>query len=119
MNLIANRACIKIGFKNHFKNKLAILCLIQKNIKYKRTVMDHIEQYKIININQVFNDQFLNVKNLYLFLFNELPSMHFRNKLNGEKAFQAFMKNQRADNKTSVSLVPQKRNFLVKRGCHG
>jgi len=52
--------------------------------------MDHLEQQKVININQVFNEQFLNVKNLYLYLFNELPSMHFRNKLDGEKAFHAF-----------------------------
>lgn len=53
--------------------------------------MDNIEQHKILNINQVFNEQFLNVKNLYLFLFNELPSMHFRNKLDGEKGFHAFI----------------------------
>jgi len=53
--------------------------------------MDHLEQYQVININQVFNEQFFNVKNLYLYLFNELPSVHFRNKLDGEKAFHAFI----------------------------
>ncbi len=78
--------------------------------------MDNIEQHKILNINQVFNEQFLNVKNLYLFLFNELPSMHFRNKLDGEKGFQAFKekyKDRSLKHINIAGLTTQKRNFLL------
>jgi hypothetical protein len=53
-------------------------------------IMGNIEQQKVVNMNSVFDDHFLDVKTLYLFHFNELPSLHFRKFIDGEKAFQAF-----------------------------
>ncbi len=53
--------------------------------------MGNIEQQKVINMNNLFDDHFLNVKTLYLYHFNELPSLHFRKFIDGEKAFQAFI----------------------------
>jgi len=52
--------------------------------------METIEQQKVINMNNVFDDHFLDVNTIYLFHFNELPSLHFRKFIDGEKAFKAF-----------------------------
>ena len=52
--------------------------------------MGTIRQRKVINMNNVFDDHFLDVNTIYLFLFNELPSLHFRKFIDGEKAFKAF-----------------------------
>ena len=52
--------------------------------------MGSIRQRKVINMNYVFDDRFLDIKNIYLFLFNELPSLQFRKFIDGEKAFTAF-----------------------------
>ena len=54
--------------------------------------MDTIDQQKVISMNKVFDDHFLDSKTLYLYHFNELPSLHFRNHIDGEKAFHAFVK---------------------------
>ena len=53
-------------------------------------VMDNSDQQKVINMNKLFDDHFLDPKIVYLYHFNELPSLHFRNHINGEKAFYAF-----------------------------
>jgi len=53
--------------------------------------MGTIKQSKVINMNQVFDDHFLDINTLYLFHFNELPSLHFRQYIDGEKAYQAFI----------------------------
>ncbi len=53
--------------------------------------MGNIEQQRVINMNEVFDKQFLDINNLYLFHFNELPSRHFRRFIDGEKAYQAFI----------------------------
>ncbi|MDP4130709.1 MAG: AAA family ATPase [Bacteroidota bacterium] len=53
-------------------------------------IMGNIEQQKVVNMNNVFDDHFLDVNTLYLFHFNELPSLHFRKYIDGEKAFEAF-----------------------------
>ncbi|HSZ35145.1 MAG TPA: AAA family ATPase [Puia sp.] len=53
--------------------------------------MGNIEQQKVFNMNQVFDDHFLDINSLYLFHFNELPSLHFRKCIDGEKAFHAFI----------------------------
>ena len=51
--------------------------------------MENIEQQKVVNMNHVFDDHFLDINTLYLYHFNELPSLH--SGINdGEKAFQAF-----------------------------
>ena len=51
--------------------------------------MGNIEQQKLMNMNKVFDSRFLDSNNLYLHHFNEVPSLHFRNKIDGEKAFRA------------------------------
>jgi hypothetical protein len=53
--------------------------------------MGTIEQQRVINMNQVFDDHFLDINTLYLFHFNELPSLHFRKYIDGEKAYHAFI----------------------------
>jgi len=52
--------------------------------------MGNIEQQKVVNMNNVFDDHFLDINTLYLYHFNELPSLHFRQFIDGEKAYQAF-----------------------------
>ena len=52
--------------------------------------MGQIKKQKVINMNAVFDDHFLEIKTLYLFQFNEFPSLHFRKYIDGEKACQAF-----------------------------
>jgi len=52
--------------------------------------MDNLFTQKIFNANNVFDDRFLETKILYLYCFNELPSLHFINNIDGEKAFAVF-----------------------------
>jgi len=52
--------------------------------------MDNLYNQKIINANNVFGDNFLDTKILYLYCFNMLPSLNFINHVDGEKAFEAF-----------------------------
>lgn len=44
----------------------------------------------MIDANAVFDKRFLNSKSLYLYRFNQLPSMHFINSIEGAKAYKAF-----------------------------
>jgi tRNA uridine 5-carbamoylmethylation protein Kti12 len=53
-------------------------------------IMENIEQQKVMNMNKVFDSRFLDSNTLYLYHFNALPSLHFRNKIDGEKAFEAI-----------------------------
>ena len=48
------------------------------------------EKQNAISLNSVFEGRFLNSKALYLYHFNELPSLHNRYQINGEKAYEAF-----------------------------
>lgn len=52
--------------------------------------MDNLYNQKIINANNVFDKRFLDTKTLYLYCFNNLPSLNFINNVDGEKAFKAF-----------------------------
>jgi hypothetical protein len=52
--------------------------------------MDSLFNQKVISANNVFTDTFLDTKILYLYCFNSLPSIHFMNHIDGEKAFGAF-----------------------------
>jgi len=52
--------------------------------------MDNLYNQKVINVNNVFSDRFLDTKTLFLYCFNCLPSISFMNRLDGEKAFGAF-----------------------------
>ena len=52
--------------------------------------MDNLYNQKVINANNVFNDDFLDVKILYLYSFNKLPSVNFISHIDAEKAFSAI-----------------------------
>jgi hypothetical protein len=52
--------------------------------------MENLFTQKVINANNVFADNFLDVKMLYLYNFNRLPSIHFIANIDGEKAFAAI-----------------------------
>ncbi len=52
--------------------------------------MNNIITQKMIDANSVFSQSFLNSKSLYLYCFNHLPSLHFIDCIDGEKAYNAF-----------------------------
>src|SRR5687768_13702963 len=52
--------------------------------------MENLYNQKVINANNVFDDRFLDVKILYLYSFNVLPSIHFISDIDAEKAFEAI-----------------------------
>jgi len=54
--------------------------------------MDNLNQQKVINANDVFDKRFLNIKTLYLYYFNTLPSLSFISQVEGEKAYESFLK---------------------------
>lgn len=49
--------------------------------------MENLFSQKVINANNVFADDFLDVKILYLYSFNMLPSINFVSDIDAEKAF--------------------------------
>lgn len=52
--------------------------------------MNNLYTQKTINANNVFDGNFLDAKILFLHCFNQLPSIHFINNVDGEKAFSEF-----------------------------
>jgi hypothetical protein len=52
--------------------------------------MDNQHHQKVMNTNNLFDKRFLDTKILYLYSFHTLPSLHFINQVDGEKAFAAF-----------------------------
>jgi hypothetical protein len=52
--------------------------------------MENFINHKMINANSVFGDYLMDSKALYLYLFNNLPSRHFINGIDGERAYHAF-----------------------------
>ncbi len=52
--------------------------------------MENLFNQKVINANDVFNDDFLDIKMLYLYSFNKLPSVNFMDDIDAEKAFEAI-----------------------------
>ncbi len=52
--------------------------------------MDNLFNQKVINVNNLFDDRFLETKILYLYCFNGLPCLNFVNRVDGEKAFAVF-----------------------------
>ena len=52
--------------------------------------MDNSPNQKTMDVNAVFGKKFLNSQSLYLYQFGRLPSVHFMNGLDGEKAYNAF-----------------------------
>lgn len=56
----------------------------------KTKTMDSLFNQKVISANNVFSDNFLDTKILYLYCFNSLPSINYVNNIDGEKAFVVF-----------------------------
>jgi hypothetical protein len=52
--------------------------------------MDNLNHQRTIDATSLFAQRFLDSKALYLYHFNNLPSLHFVNYLDGEKAYKAF-----------------------------
>lgn len=52
--------------------------------------MDNMYTQKVIDVNNIFDTHFLNTKNLYLYCFNVLPSVHFIGAVDGEKILSAL-----------------------------
>jgi len=52
--------------------------------------MDNLFSQKVINANNVFADDFLDVKILYLYSFNMLPSINFVSHIDAEKTFDGI-----------------------------
>jgi hypothetical protein len=52
--------------------------------------MEKIKQQRVISMDRVFNDRFIDAKTLFIHHFNALPSMRYRYQIDGEKAFEAF-----------------------------
>lgn len=52
--------------------------------------MENLYNQKVINMNNIFDDRFLDIKTLYMYCFNRLPSLSFVSHIDGEKAFHAF-----------------------------
>ena len=73
--------------------------------------MDNLYNQKVINVNNVFNDRFLDVKTLYLYCFNTLPSLSFISHVDGEKAYAAF----REKYSQLIAHVHQYRWYKTKR----
>lgn len=61
-----------------------------KSITISKIFMDNITHQKTIDANAVFGKRFLNSMSLYLYQFNNLPSLHFIGNIEGEKAYKAF-----------------------------
>ena len=73
--------------------------------------MENLFSQKVINANNVFADDFLDVKILYLYSFNLLPSISFVSDIDAEKAFGAI-KEKFADN---IKNVHQRRWYKRKK----
>ncbi len=52
--------------------------------------MDNLTSQKVININSVFDNHYIDSKDLYLYYFGKIPCIDFVNHINGEKAFEAL-----------------------------
>ena len=73
--------------------------------------MDSLYNQKVININNVFDDRFLDTKILFLHCFNVLPSLNFINQVDGEKAFNTFSERY----KDNISRVHRYRWYKLKK----
>ena len=53
--------------------------------------MDNLYNQKVMNVNNVFSDSFMDTKMLYLYCFNALPSINYIGLIDGEKAFASIL----------------------------
>ncbi|MEI9806737.1 MAG: hypothetical protein WDO16_02010 [Bacteroidota bacterium] len=63
--------------------------------------MENFYNQKVINANNVFDDSFLDAKMLYLYSFNQLPSINYIGQIDGEKTF-TLVKEKFAGNIKSI-----------------
>lgn len=73
--------------------------------------MDSLYNQKVININNVFDDRFLDTKILFLHCFNVLPSLNYISQVDGEKAFDTFSERY----KDNISRVHRYRWYKQKK----
>ena len=59
--------------------------------------MDNLQHQKVLNTNSVFTSFFLDAKHLYLYRFNNLPSIVYLEDVDGEKALAFFKEKYAAD----------------------
>jgi len=52
--------------------------------------MDNLNSQKVTSTNSVFSNNFLDAKHLYLYWFNNFPSVSYIDSIDGEKAFAVF-----------------------------
>ena len=52
--------------------------------------MENLNNNRVIDANQVFDNRFMETKRLYLYHFQTLPKIHFVTSIDGEKEFDAF-----------------------------
>lgn len=52
--------------------------------------MENLNNNRVIDANHVFDNRFMETKTLYLYHFQTLPNVNFINRIDGEKAFNAF-----------------------------
>lgn len=53
--------------------------------------MENLNNNRVIDAHQVFDNRFMETKTLYLYHFQTLPNVNFINRIDGEKAFEAFI----------------------------
>ena len=59
-------------------------------INYLKDTMDSLFTQKAINANSIFDNRFLDIKILYLYYFNRVPSLSYIGQIDGEKLFNAL-----------------------------
>lgn len=59
-------------------------------LQFEKRIMENLNNKRIIDVNQVFDNRFMETKTLYVYHFHTLPNVNFINRIDGEKAFEAF-----------------------------
>ena len=59
---------------------------------FKKIKMNNIDHHRTMDAGTLFAKGFVESKSLYLYLFNAIPSIHYINVIDGERACAAFRK---------------------------
>lgn len=73
--------------------------------------MDNIYTQKTINANAILDSYFLDVKALYLYSFDQLPSINYIDNMDGEKTLQAIKKTL----SDSIQHIYKKQSYQIKK----
>ena len=73
--------------------------------------MDNLYTQKILNVNTVFNNYFIDGKAFYMQTFNTLPNINFVGSVDGEKILEAFKTNYREE----IKHIYQRRWYKKKK----